>query len=61
MRGREVRDITFNGGGGGKREISVMKVPRLCPLLLLVKVGRREGRAFGSGEGVMISGVRKII
>jgi hypothetical protein len=28
-----------------------MKVPRQCPLVLLVKVGLRESKAFGSGEG----------
>jgi hypothetical protein len=28
-----------------------MKVPRQCPLVLLVKVGWREGKAFGFEEG----------
>jgi hypothetical protein len=28
-----------------------MKVPSQCPLVLLVKVGWREDKAFGSGEG----------
>jgi hypothetical protein len=28
-----------------------MKVPRQCSLVLLVKVGGIEGKAFGSGEG----------
>jgi hypothetical protein len=28
-----------------------MKVPRQCPLVLLVKVDGRVGKAFVSGEG----------
>jgi hypothetical protein len=28
-----------------------MKVPRQCPLVLLVKVGWRGGKTFGSEEG----------
>jgi hypothetical protein len=32
-----VRDTTFNGGGRDK--FAAVKVPRQCPLVLLVKVG----------------------
>jgi hypothetical protein len=28
-----------------------LKVPRQCPLVLLVEVRLREGKAFGSEEG----------
>jgi hypothetical protein len=33
-----------------------MKVPRQCPLVLLVKVGIRKGKALESGEGRVMSG-----
>jgi ribosomal protein L34 len=33
-----VRDTTFNGGGRRKAMFAAMKVPRQCPLVLLVKV-----------------------
>jgi hypothetical protein len=37
-----------------------MKVPRRCPLVLLVKIGLRERKAFGSGtDGAMKSGARR--
>jgi hypothetical protein len=56
--GRVVRGTTFNGGNRDK--FSVMKVPRQCPLVLLVKVCRTDRRAFGSGEGrVMRSGAKR--
>jgi hypothetical protein len=35
--GRVVRDTTFNGGN--RDAFSAMKVPRQCPLVLLVNVG----------------------
>jgi hypothetical protein len=51
-----MRDTTFTGG-----KMSV-KVPRQCPLVLLLKVGCRESKAFGSGEGrAMRSGARGIV
>jgi hypothetical protein len=28
-----------------------LKFPRQCPLVLLIKVGLREGKAFGSEKG----------
>jgi hypothetical protein len=33
-----------------------MKVPRQCPLDLLVKVSWKEDKVFGSGEGRVVSG-----
>lgn len=30
-----------------RENIMAHKVPRLCPLVLLVKFGRKEGKAFG--------------
>jgi hypothetical protein len=44
-----VRDITFNRGNRVK--FTAVKVPRQCPLVLLVKVGRREVKIFGCEEG----------
>jgi hypothetical protein len=46
--GRVVRDTTFNGGN--RYKFTATKVPRQCPLVLLINVGRREGKAFGSVE-----------
>lgn len=44
--GGVVEDIIFKGGTD---KCTGMKVPRLCPLVFLVKDGRREDMAFGSG------------
>jgi hypothetical protein len=33
------------------RKFTALKHPRQYPLVLLVKVGRRQGRPFGSEEG----------
>jgi hypothetical protein len=30
-------------------KVTAVKVSRQCPFVLLVKVGSREGKAFGSG------------
>jgi hypothetical protein len=47
-----VRYATFNGVGGGKKIFCpVLKVPRYCPLVLLVAVSLREGKALGSKKG----------
>jgi hypothetical protein len=55
--GEIVIDTTFNERGG---KFTATKVPRQCPLVLLVKVVRREGKAFGTGEGnAMRSGARR--
>jgi hypothetical protein len=43
-----VRDTTFNRGGGEKAKFATMKVPRQCPLVLLVKVSWIGGKTFGS-------------
>jgi hypothetical protein len=40
-----VRDTTFKGGGA-RYIISGLKVPRQCPLVLLVEVCLTEGEAF---------------
>jgi hypothetical protein len=54
---RVVRDTTFNGVNINK--FSATKVPMQCPLVL-IKIGSREGKAFGSGEGrTMRSGARR--
>jgi hypothetical protein len=36
---------------GGRAKFTAMKVPRQCPLVLLVKVGWRGGKTFGCEEG----------
>jgi hypothetical protein len=42
------------------RHSLVIKVPRQCPLVFLVKVGCKEGKTFGSEEGTqMKSGGRR--
>jgi hypothetical protein len=33
---------------------TVLKVPRQCPLVLLAKVGRKQGEVWGSEEGSML-------
>jgi hypothetical protein len=40
-----VRDTTFKGGGA-RNIISGLKVPRQCPLVLLVEVCLTESEAF---------------
>jgi hypothetical protein len=45
--GSSERHLYFMGGNRDK--FTAMKVPRQCPLVLLV--GRRKGKAFGSGRG----------
>jgi hypothetical protein len=41
-----VRDINLTGGNRAK--FTALKVPRQCPLVLLVKEGWRGGKTFGS-------------
>jgi hypothetical protein len=41
-----VKNTAFNRGN--KNKFPAMKVPRQCPFVLLVKVGWREDKAFGS-------------
>jgi hypothetical protein len=36
---------------GGRDKFTAMKVPRQCPLVVLVNVDWRGGKVFGSGEG----------
>jgi hypothetical protein len=38
--------------GRVRGKFRVMKVPRQCPLVLLVKVDWRGGKAFGCEEGI---------
>jgi hypothetical protein len=52
-----VRDTIFKGGNRGK--FSAMKVPRQCLLVLLVKVGLREGKVLGIGEGREMRNARR--
>jgi hypothetical protein len=41
----------FGGWGRGKKSIfTALKVRRQCPLVVIVKVGRKQGEAFGSEE-----------
>jgi hypothetical protein len=50
--GRVVRDTTFKGGN--RDTYAAMKVPRQCPLVLLVKT---DGKTFGNVNGrALISG-----
>jgi hypothetical protein len=35
---------------GGRVKFTTVKVPTQCPLVLLVKVGLRGGKTFGSEE-----------
>jgi hypothetical protein len=44
-----VRDTTFSRGKRDK--FTATKVPRQWPLVLLVNVGWRRGKMFGSEEG----------
>jgi hypothetical protein len=39
---------TLHLTGGNRAKFTAMKVPRHCPLVLLVKVGWRGGKTFGS-------------
>jgi hypothetical protein len=45
--------------GVKRKKCSSMKVPRQYPLVLLVKVGWRDGKAFGSWEGRAMRTVEK--
>jgi hypothetical protein len=45
--GAEIRCTTYSG----ENIFTFMKVPRQCPIVLLVKICWREGKAFGSEEG----------
>jgi hypothetical protein len=45
--------------GGHKFRFPATKVPRQCPLVLLVKVGLMKVKAFGSGKGRMKIGARR--
>jgi hypothetical protein len=38
--------------GRTRANFTAMKVPRQCPLVLLVKVGWRGGKSFGCKEGI---------
>jgi hypothetical protein len=37
---------------GGRSKFTALKVPRQCPLVLLVKVGWRGGKIFGCEEDI---------
>ena len=38
----------------GDKIFTILKVPRRCPLVLLARVGRKHGEAWGSEEGSML-------
>jgi hypothetical protein len=38
--------------GRVRAKFTAMKVPRQCPLVLLIKVGWRGGKTFGCEEGI---------
>jgi hypothetical protein len=42
---------TLHLTGGNTAKFTAMKVPRQCPLVLLVKLGWGGGKTFGSEEG----------
>jgi hypothetical protein len=42
--------------GRGRGEYANVKFLRSCPLVLLVKVGWRQGRALGCEEGAIMGG-----
>jgi hypothetical protein len=48
MRGQ--KGTTFIMTGGGDKKFTTLKAPRQYPLVLLVKIGWKEGRAMGSEE-----------
>jgi hypothetical protein len=50
-RGVAVRSIVVVGRGGGGTECTATKVAKLCPLVLLVKGVRRQGKVLKSKEG----------
>jgi hypothetical protein len=43
--------ISTKRGGGRRYKFAAMKVPRQCPLVLLVKVRWRGGKTFSCKEG----------
>ena len=56
---RRSRDVVRNTAlitGRGEGEYIRVKFLRLCPLVLLVKVGWRQGRALGSEEDTIMGG-----
>jgi hypothetical protein len=46
-----VRDTTFKGGLEKHSSSPVLKIPRQCPLVLLVEENLRQGKALGSVKG----------
>jgi hypothetical protein len=53
---REVaRETIFKGEEKETFFSPVLKVPRQCPLVLLVEICLREGKAFGTLEGLHYS------
>jgi hypothetical protein len=54
-RGVAVREALYDNGEGGRGKSgnNVLKVRSQCPLVLLVKVGCRQGKVSGS-EGVSV-------
>jgi hypothetical protein len=52
-------DTTFNGRGGHKFRFAATKVPRQCPLVLLVKVGLVKLRRLEVKKGRIRSGARR--
>lgn len=39
---------------GETENVTALKVPRECPLVLLVKVSQSQGRVLGSEEGMLM-------
>jgi hypothetical protein len=51
-RRRDIQREREERESGERAKITAMKVPRQCPLVLLVKVGWGGGKAFDCEEGV---------
>jgi len=41
-------------GHGGETQVTALKVPRMCPFVLLLKVGWRKGRATRDETGKVL-------
>jgi hypothetical protein len=54
VREREREREILHLGWRGQKHFTALKVPRQCPLVLLVGVGLRKGKALGSEKGKML-------
>ena len=41
-------------GRGGETQVTALKAPRMCPFVLLLKIGWKNGRATRDEEGKMV-------